>query len=175
MYLLLYIYSESENSGSAFITPQQKRRRPVQYPHHRRNRKVSAPPELQAHLGKKSIQNINLASLLSKGGSPNPDSVDNSSVTELIINLNNSNKIGFPDALNSGSDSGVPSEYSSWAAPVGRILNSSPYEDIQSRSISASLEDIPNSGNLRGEDFTSESEDEDMNSPHPSQRSEGVT
>ena len=99
------ICSESEHSGSTFVTPQQKRRRvpthaiPAKHPHYRRNRKVSAPPELQAHLGKKSVPTINFTQASQKGSS-NPDSCDTSSTTELIINLNNSNnKLGKWDEL----------------------------------------------------------------------------
>ncbi|XP_068244155.1 proton channel OtopLc-like isoform X4 [Palaemon carinicauda] len=51
--LVLSSISESEASGSALVTPKQQRRRVSHglpsHPH--RRRKVSAPPELQAHLG----------------------------------------------------------------------------------------------------------------------------
>lgn len=86
--------SESENSGSTFVTPQQRRRRPV-HPHHRKDRKISAPPELQAHLGyQKPLRTINFPFIVPQSGSPNLDAPENSSATEVIINFPNSSKLG---------------------------------------------------------------------------------
>ncbi|XP_018027396.1 proton channel OtopLc isoform X2 [Hyalella azteca] len=161
--------TESEASGSARVTPVQQRRRQVPTKHpHRRGRKVSAPPELQPHLGPYNVHNKKHA----QGGAIT-DSTD-SPHSEYIINISPGNN--FSDGLYSGSDSGVTSEYSSWAIPVnGHVRqDQSQYEDDLTPP-GGSVEDLVNENSKRQKDkynFTSDSESEStgMNSPLSSRR-----
>ncbi|KAK7069901.1 hypothetical protein SK128_023396 [Halocaridina rubra] len=109
---------ESEASGSALVSPKQQRRKVSHglpsHPH--RRRKVSAPPELQAHLG-------GAAPFLH--GQPQRDTganelSDKSANSEYILSINTT-QTNLSEGLYSGSDSGVPSEYSSYAAPVSGV------------------------------------------------------
>jgi len=137
--MYLHPTSESEVSGSGIVTPTHGRRRnnqgiPNQHPH-RNRRKVSAPPELQPHFGGAFIQGYHQGMHQQHIPGANPDHN-----TEYIINLS-SNKAPGSEGLYSGSDSGVTSEYSSWAAPVSggiRDVNS-PDDAI---TLSGSIDDI---------------------------------
>ncbi|XP_076046380.1 proton channel OtopLc-like isoform X2 [Oratosquilla oratoria] len=130
--LVLSSISESETSGTTLVTPVQSRRKaahglPAQHPH-RNRRKVSAPPELQAHLGPYTPPQLGGAN----HGAPNYGQLS----TEYVISLP-TGQTHLSEGLNSGSDSGVPSEYSSWAAPVSgsaRPDTSSPDDDFASPS-----------------------------------------
>jgi len=115
---LRYALVESEASGSARATPVQQRRRlvPAKHPHHRRGRKVSAPPELQPHLTSHHTH------LPTKGGAIN----NTSEPQDYVININSANNGLSPtnEAIYSisGSDSGVTSsEYSSYYIPQNNI------------------------------------------------------
>ena len=86
--------SESEVSGSsALVSPVQSRRRPThglprQHPHSR-VRKVSAPPELQPHLGGGTSPHHNQAHAHNNqgAGGTNPDHADRSSNPGYILSL----------------------------------------------------------------------------------------
>ncbi|XP_069958889.1 proton channel OtopLc isoform X3 [Cherax quadricarinatus] len=117
--------SESEASGSSsLVSPIQQRRRaahglPAQHPH--RRRKVSAPPELQTHLtGSASFQLAHTHNYPGHGGA-NPDHADTSGNSEFILSFPTHKHLS--GGFYSGSDSGVPSEYSSWAAPVSGAIH----------------------------------------------------
>lgn len=85
------IFSESEASGSALVTPVQSRRRPshglpAQHPH--RRRKVSAPPELQPHLGGLvSLPVTHHHTNSQQNGGANPESAETGGQTEYIFSL----------------------------------------------------------------------------------------
>ncbi|CAL4079786.1 unnamed protein product, partial [Meganyctiphanes norvegica] len=138
--LVLSSIDESEVSGSGIVTPTHRRRNhgiPVQHPH-RNRRKVSAPPELQPHFGGAYLQGHHQGMQHFQGA--NPDHNADIHNTEYIINLS-SNKAPGSEGLYSGSDSGVPSEYSSWAAPVsGGIRDVNSPDDTV--TLSGSLDDI---------------------------------
>ncbi|ROT83518.1 proton channel OtopLc isoform X8 [Penaeus vannamei] len=139
--LVLNSISESEASGSALVTPIQHRRRvshglPSQHPH--RRRKVSAPPELLQHLGS-AITHVAAAHAIT--GSANPDHADRPH-PEFILSFA-PGQTHLPEGLYSGSDSGVQSEYSSWAAPVSGVIGrdvSTP--EVIRNSASDSIDDL---------------------------------
>ena len=88
----LSLYSESEASGSARVTPVQQRRRQVPSKHpHRRGRKVSAPPELQPHLGPHPAHNLKKHS---QGGAITDSADSSTSPQEYIISINSGNNNG---------------------------------------------------------------------------------
>ncbi|KAF2364347.1 Otopetrin [Trinorchestia longiramus] len=156
---------ESEASGSARVTPVQQRRRQVPNKHpHRRGRKVSAPPELQPHLGPHSV----LHKKQQAQGGAITDTTDPSQ-PEYIISIANPGNVS--EGLYSGSDSGVTSEYSSWAIPISGLQRQeqSSYDDLTSPG--GSVEDLLNENTRRQKEkysnFTSDSESEStgMNSP----------
>ncbi|XP_042219154.1 proton channel OtopLc-like isoform X3 [Homarus americanus] len=117
--------SESEASGSSsLVSPAQSRRRvahglPTGHPH--RRRKVSAPPELQPHFSGPSphAHNAHAHNIQGNGGA-NPDHVHTSANPEYTLNFPGQTQLSA--SFCSGSDSGVPSEYSSWAAPVSGVI-----------------------------------------------------
>ncbi|XP_064115664.1 proton channel OtopLc-like isoform X2 [Macrobrachium nipponense] len=110
------IISESEASGSVLVTPKQQRRRVSHglpsHPH--RRRKVSAPPELQAHLGG-AAPNFN--GQAKSGGDAGTNHFEKTASSEYILSFIPGHH-QLSEGLYSGSDSGVPSEYSSYAAPI---------------------------------------------------------
>ncbi|XP_068244154.1 proton channel OtopLc-like isoform X3 [Palaemon carinicauda] len=107
---------ESEASGSALVTPKQQRRRVSHglpsHPH--RRRKVSAPPELQAHLGGAAPH---FSGPSKSGGDTSSNHFEKSPSSEYILSFIPGQN-HFSEGLYSGSDSGVPSEYSSYAGPI---------------------------------------------------------
>lgn len=125
--IVLSSISESEVSGSsALASPVQSRRRVShalpQHPH--RRRKVSAPPELQPHLGGSPIQLPHAHAHNIKGiGGAIPDHGENRSANNPEYILNLAPQTHLSTGFYSGSDSGVPSEYSSWAAPVSGAIH----------------------------------------------------
>ncbi|XP_071537883.1 proton channel OtopLc-like isoform X2 [Panulirus ornatus] len=135
--------SESEASGSsALVSPVQNRRRvnhglPAQHPH--RRRKVSAPPELQPHLGGTPHNSAQSLSQQGNGGA-NPDPADRSANPEYILNL--PGQTHLPGGFYSGSDSGVPSEYSSWAGPVSGAIRHDVSSDEHVTLPSNSIDDL---------------------------------
>lgn len=164
----IVINCESEASGSARVTPVQQRRRQVPNKHpHRRGRKVSAPPELQPHLGPHSVHQPKKHA---QGGAIT-DTTDSSPHQEYVININSgSNNISEGPYTHSGSDSGVTSEYSSWSVPVSghQRQEQSVYED-DLRSPVGSVEDLLNDNARRQKDkyFTSDSESESVGISSP--------
>jgi len=91
IFCFLFPCSESEASGSARVTPVQQRRRQVPSKHpHRRGRKVSAPPELQPHLGPHPghLNNKKIPGGAITDTAPNSSS---NSPQEYIININSGN------------------------------------------------------------------------------------
>ncbi|XP_045624469.1 proton channel OtopLc isoform X3 [Procambarus clarkii] len=129
LHLVLSSISESEASGSStLVSPVQHRRRanhglPAKHPH--RRRKVSAPPELQSHFGVSphthyAHAHTHAHNIQGHGGA-NPDHADTSANSEYILNFPGHKHLS--GTFHSGSDSGVPSEYSSWAAPVSGTIH----------------------------------------------------
>ncbi|KAK4294775.1 hypothetical protein Pmani_032623 [Petrolisthes manimaculis] len=134
------LVNESEVSGSGGLASPAQSRRRVHHPrslpqHPHRRRKVSAPPELQQHLGGSPIQPSHAHGYHHHPhhhyqGGANPDhSGDNkssstvSNTPEYILSLSPQTHVST--GFYSGSDSGVPSEYSyttgSWAPPVTTV------------------------------------------------------
>ncbi|XP_045136596.1 proton channel OtopLc-like isoform X2 [Portunus trituberculatus] len=137
--------SESEVSGSsALVSPVQSRRRPAhglprQHPHSR-VRKVSAPPELQPHLGGTQPQHSNAHAHTTPGhGGTNPDHADRSSSSEFILSLPSQTQLSR--GFYSSSDSGVPSEYSSCGGHVAEVNRHAPQTSF---SPTASVNDLAN-------------------------------
>jgi len=165
----LRIIRESEAS-SARVTPVQQRRRHVPNKHpHRRGRKVSAPPELQPHLG----PHLHQPKKHPQGGAI----TDTTEPQGYIINIgsaNNGNVTGNENIYSvSGSDSGVTSsEYSSWTAPATgqRKKQRLPFEDDLA-SANGSIEDLLDENSAKRTDkyYQSDSESETqsvgLNSP----------
>uniref|UniRef100_A0A6A7FUR1 Otopetrin-2 isoform X2 n=1 Tax=Hirondellea gigas TaxID=1518452 RepID=A0A6A7FUR1_9CRUS len=166
------INSESEASGSARVTPVQQRRRIVPKHPHRRGRKVSAPPELQPHLGPHSVHQPKKHT---QGGAITDTADSSSQQTEYIINIS-SGTTNVSEGLYSGSDSGVTSEYSSWSVPVSghQRQEQTGYEDENLTSQVGSADDLLNDNSRRHKDkyFTSDSESESvgLSSPLSSRR-----
>jgi len=156
--------SESE-AGSARVTPVQKRRHNV-HPH-RRGRKVSAPPELQPHLGQHPRKP-------SQGGAITEPTEKTPPKEFYIIPPQNKLTEGIYGSTG-GSDSGVPSEYSSYALPVkGHQRKERLHFEDDLRSADGSVEDLVDEKSRRNSEvlYNSESEAEsgDLHSPMPSQR-----
>ncbi|XP_050725831.1 proton channel OtopLc-like isoform X3 [Eriocheir sinensis] len=163
--------SESEVSGSsALVSPVQSRRRPThglprQHPHSR-VRKVSAPPELQPHFGsptQHSHPHAHAHNVQGNGGA-NPDHAERSSTSEYIYSLSSQPQLSR--AAYSGSDSGVPSDYSS--------CGGQPRHNPQSTfSPSPSVNDLANQHqNLENQDvsfYQSDSDCESMEDVHSPQ------
>lgn len=142
--LVLSSISESEVSGSsALVSPVQSRRRPAhglprQHPHSR-VRKVSAPPELQPHLGGTPPQHNHAHAHTAQGpGGTNPDHADKSSNPEYILSLPSQT---LSRGFYSSSDSGVPSEYSSCGGHAADVNRHPPQTSF---SPLASVNDLAN-------------------------------
>lgn len=138
--LVLSSISESEASGSSLVTPTQRRRRLSHglpsHPH--RRRKVSAPPELQVLFGGAAPHLIGQEHHLSDSGSHQDQS--DRTIPGYILNFT-PGQTHLSEGLYGSSDSGVPSEYSSYAVPVSGVNQrdlTTPENNLNTRSHSVS-------------------------------------
>jgi len=143
------------------VTPVSQRRRNV-HPH-RRGRKVSAPPELQPHLGSHHRRKPSPGGAITEATEKTPP--------KEFYFVPPQTK--FTEGLyNGGSDSGVPSEYSSYALPVKEYQRKQRLhfeDDLQSAD--GSVEDLVDEKSRRNSEnlYNSDSETESgvANSPMP--------